>query len=85
MDNHNELENIKNEIITKMGEGHRKSLSWNNTLITVILGVLTLVSIGQMAESIHILNKLKSGNFGSSSSASQVTSPQDAPAMVGGC
>ncbi len=83
--NHSELEAIKNEIVTKMGETNRKSLPWGSTLITVILGVLTLVSVGQMVESVYIFNKLKSGNIGPSTGAPQSNSPQNAPDMVGGC
>ncbi len=83
---HNELETIKNEILAKMNEGKHKSLPWGSVAVTAILGILTLISVAQMAGSVYIFNKLKSGNLGpSTTSAPQANSPQNAPAMVGGC
>ncbi len=80
-----DLEAIKNEITTKLGSDH-KSLPWGNITVTVILGVLTLVSVAQMVGSVYIYNKLKSGNIGpSTTSAPQTGSLQNAPNMVGGC
>lgn len=83
--NHNEMETIKNEINTKMAEAKYKNMPWNNIVVTVILGVLTLVSVGQMVESVYVFNKLKSGNIGPATGATQTNSPQSAPDMVGGC
>lgn len=84
--NHSELETIKNEIITKIeNPAVHKSLPLGNILVTVILGALTLVSIGQAVESVYIFNKLKSGNIGPSAGAAQTNSLQNAPNMVGGC
>jgi len=80
-----ELEAIKNEITTKIEAGRDKTLPWGNLTITIILGVLALVSIGQMVESVYIYNKLKSGNIGPSTGAPQTNSLQNAPNMVGGC
>jgi len=82
---HSELDAIKNEINAKLGEKNHKSLPVGNILVTVLLGVLTLVSVGQMVESVYIFNKLKSGNIAPSTSAPQTNSPQSAPDMVGGC
>lgn len=83
---HSELETIKNEINAKLGERSSKGLPVGSILVTVILGVLTLVSVGQMVESVYIFNKLKSGNITpASNSAPQTNSPQSAPDMVGGC
>ncbi len=81
---HNELEAIKNEIKTKM-TGENKSLPWNSIVVTVVLGTLTLFSVGQMVESVYIFNKLNSGNIGPSTGAPAASSPQNAPDMVGGC
>lgn len=83
---HNELEAIKNEIKTTLNSSHNKTLPWGNILITVVLGALTLMSVGQTVESVYIFNKLKSGNLGPSTGApATVNSPQSAPDMVGGC
>ncbi|MEK7131618.1 MAG: hypothetical protein AAB797_02705 [Patescibacteria group bacterium] len=82
--NHSELEAIKNEITTKLGE-QNKSLPWNNIVVTVILGALTLVSLAQMMASVKIFNKLKTGEVKASSGAPQTNSVQNLPDMVGGC
>lgn len=82
---HSELDAIKNEITTKTS-GERKSLPWSSIIITVILGTLTIFSVAQMASSVYVFNKLKSGNLGPSTSGdSSGNSIQSAPAMVGGC
>lgn len=82
---HSELEALKKEITTKIGSASNKTVSWGNTFVMVILGVLTLVSVGQTVESVYIFNKIKSGNIGPSAGAPAATSPQNAPDMVGGC
>jgi hypothetical protein len=82
---HNELEAIKNEIKTSLSNGHNKNLPWGNIVVTVILGALTLMSVGQTVQSVYIFNKLKSGNLGPSTAAPAANSPQGAPDMVGGC
>ena len=80
-----QLDAIKTEIAAKLGGNKDKNLPWGNIVVTVILGALTLISIGQMVDSVYIFNKLKSGNFGPSTGAPQTNSPQSAPDMVGGC
>lgn len=83
--NHSELEKIKAEISTKLSEKSEKSLPFGNIVVTAMLGVLTLVSLGQMMASVNIFNKLKSGEIKASSGAPQTNSVQDLPDMVGGC
>lgn len=82
---HSELEAIKNEISTKLGEKNQKSLPFGNIAVTAILGVLTLVSLAQMMASVNIFNKLKTGEVNASSGAPQINSVQNLPDMVGGC
>ena len=85
---HNEMDAIKNEISAKLGDKSQKSLPWGNITVTVMLGALTLVSIGQMMASVNIFNKLKSGEVNASTgsaSAPQNNSVQNLPDMVGGC
>ncbi|MBI2038155.1 MAG: hypothetical protein HYT15_04525 [Candidatus Magasanikbacteria bacterium] len=79
------LESIKNEIITKLNDQNKKSLSWNNMVVTAVLAVLTIVSLSQMAASITIFNKLKTGDVQAASGAPQNNSLQSLPDMVGGC
>jgi hypothetical protein len=84
--NHSELETIKNEITTKLGDkNHKKVLPFGNIAITVMLGALTIISIAQMVASITVFNKLKTGEVRASSGASQTNSVQNLPDMVGGC
>ena len=85
---HSELEKIKNEITTKLGGKSHKNLPFGNIAVTVMLGVLTLVSVAPMMASVNIFNKLKTGEVKAStgsSSAPQNNSVQNLPDMVGGC
>ena len=52
--------------------------------MTIILGVLVLLSVVQTAQSAMLLSKLKGGNVNVGGSA-QPAALQDAPDMVGGC
>lgn len=79
------LDSIKNEISSKLNDPAKKTLSWNNILVTVVLGVLTLVSLGQMAASITIFNKLKGSDVNASTGVPQNNSLEALPDMVGGC
>lgn len=79
------LDSIKNEISSKLNDPAKKTLSWNNILVTAALGVLTLVSIGQMAASITIFNKLKGSDVNASTGVPQNSSLEALPDMVGGC
>lgn len=80
-----ELDTIKSEIITKLGEKNDKSLPWGNTAVTVILGALALISVAQMMASVNIFNKLKTGEVKASTGVPQNNSIQSQPDMVGGC
>jgi len=79
------IESIKNEITAKLNDPTKTSLPWNNVLVTAVLAVLTVVSLGQMAASITIFNKLKTGNVQAASGAPQNSSLEALPDMVGGC
>lgn len=81
----NELDTIKNEITTELGNKDKKSLPWGNTAVSVILGVLALISIAQMMASVSIFNKLKTGEVNASTGAPVNNSVQSQPDMVGGC
>jgi hypothetical protein len=83
--NHSELESLKKEIKTELKNKSHKSLPFGNIAVTVMLGALTLVSIGQMMASVNIFNKLKTGEVKASTGAPQNSSIQSLPDMVGGC
>ncbi len=83
---HSELEAIKSEIITELGNSkNSKNLPWGNTAVSVILGALALVSVAQMMASVSIFNKLKTGEVNASTGVPQNSSIQSQPDMVGGC
>mgnify|MGYP001558660604 CR=1 FL=1 len=79
------LESIKNEITAKLNDPTKKSLPWNNVMVTAVLAALTIVSLGQMAASVTIFNKLKTGDVQAASGAPQNSSLEALPDMVGGC
>ncbi len=83
----NPLEAIKNEITASLNDKNKKSIPWNNIVITTVLGVLTLVSMAQMAASVKIFNKLKGGVIPANASTGvpQNNSLESQPDMVGGC
>ncbi len=81
----NPLEAIKNEIAASLNDKNKKPVPWNNIMVTAVLGVLTLVSLGQMAASVSIFNKLKGGEVKASTGAPQNNSLESQPDMVGGC
>ena len=79
------LEALKNEVGSKLAGQNNKPMPWGNVAVTVILGALTLVSLGQMMASVSIYNKLKTGEVKASTGAPQTNSVQSLPDMVGGC
>lgn len=84
----NPLEAIKNEISASLNDKNKKSIPWNNIVITAVLGALTLVSLAQMTASVKIFNKLKNGGIGpanASTGVPQNNSLESQPDMVGGC
>ena len=81
-----ELELLKSEIKTELDKkSYKTNLPWGNIAVTVILGILTLVSVAQMLVTINIFNKLKTGEVNASTGAPVNSSVQDQPDMVGGC
>jgi hypothetical protein len=85
--NSNPLDAIKNEISASLNDKNKKTIPWNNIVITAVLGALTLVSLAQMAASVKIFNKLKGGAIPANASTGvpQNNSLESQPDMVGGC
>ena len=83
--NTNPLESLKNEISHKLTDENKKSISWNSVIVTAVLGVLTVVSLGQMMASVNIFNKLKGSEVNASTGVPQNNSLESQPDMVGGC
>lgn len=90
MDNKNELEKIKEEILDKMSseKNEKNKMSWSSKTVTVILVVLTIVSIAQAVQSASIMSKINQGATSQSTSGGSAPLPdnlQNLPDMVGGC
>lgn len=79
-----DLEALKKEINTNLNSpAVHRDLPWGSLIISVVLGLLALISIAQAAQTALIYNKMKSGDFKASGSAANQT--QNLPNMVGGC
>ena len=81
----NELEALKSEITAKLENKDSKSaLPWGSLAVTIVLGVLALVSIAQMAQTAYVFNKVKSGEL-KTTGTSAPSGLDSQPNMVGGC
>ena len=85
----NELEKIKDEILSEISPSKKKknSINWGSKSITAIVVVLVVISVFQVFQSASILNKVKSGSIKpvNASSESLPSNLQNLPNMVGGC
>lgn len=80
-----ELDALKNEITAKLeNKNSAGSLPWGSLAVTVVLGVLALVSVAQMAQAAYVFNKIRSGELKTSGAAAP-TALDSQPEMVGGC
>jgi len=80
----NEIEQLKAEILSTLENKTEKSkLPWGSLSVTIVLGILVVLSVVQTVQSAILLNKIKSGNLSAGGAAS--TSLDEAPDMVGGC
>ena len=81
----NELEALKTEIVSKLeNKDAKSSLPWGSLIVTIVLGVLALVSIAQMAQTAYVYNKVKSGEL-KTTGTSAPSGLDSQPSMVGGC
>ena len=94
MEDQNQLQQIKNEILSELDHRNQKKsrrLSLASGVVTLVLIILAVVSVAQAAQSAVIWQKVKSGNFSAAATApaaSQPTAPdslQNLPNMAGGC
>ena len=83
----NALESLKEEIISSLDSRRRAPLSWGSLTVSVILGVLALISIVQVVQSASLYGKLKSSDLKPAAvSASPAGGPASSlPTQVGGC
>lgn len=83
------LERIKREILQEIGvRKNKKQLSWSGSIVTGVLIILTIISVGQTFQSFNILGEIENGAI-KSVSAATTTPPasnlKNLPDMVGGC
>lgn len=83
------LAELKNEILNSINQERRSPLPWGSVTISIVLGLLALISVVQAVQSASLYGKLKSGNL-NSAAGSAATSPANGsatslPNQVGGC
>ena len=79
------LEDLKNEILESINGRRRAPLSWGSITVSVVLGLLALISIVQAAQSVSLYNKLKSGDLKPAAASPAGGSGTSLPSQVGGC
>lgn len=83
------LAELKNEILNGISQERRRPLPWGSVTISIVLGLLALISVAQALQSASLYDKLKSGNL-NSTAGSAATNPVNGsatslPSQVGGC
>jgi len=85
----NELEKLKEEILSEVGATKKeaKTLHWNSLAVYIVLIVLAFLTVAQTVQSAVILNKINNGVIAPSGSNITPSSNnlQNLPDMVGGC
>lgn len=83
----NTLDSLKQEILNSLEERQRAPMSWGSLTMSVILGVLALISIIQVTQSASLYSKLKSGDLKSAAAPAESGAGVSSalPAQVGGC
>lgn len=79
------LDQLKNEILSSIGKERRAPLPWGSVTVSVILGVLAIISLVQAVQSASLYNKLKSGDLKSTAAAPASGTGSSLPSQVGGC
>lgn len=79
------LDELKNEILSSINKEKRAPLSWNSLTVSVVLGVLAVISLVQVIQTASLYNKLKSGDLKPSTVAPASGAGSSLPSQVGGC
>ena len=81
-----DLDALKNEITAKLeNKDAKNSMPWGSWSVTVVLGILALVSLAQMAQTAYIFKKIRSGELKASTGAAAPAALDQQSDMVGGC
>lgn len=78
------LDSLKSEILNSINNQKRAPLSWGSVTVSVVLGILALISIVQVAQSATLYSRLKSGDLKPATTQSS-GSAISLPTQVGGC
>ena len=79
------LDELKNEILSGINKEKRAPLSWNSLTVSVVLGVLAIISLVQVIQTASLYNKLKFGDLKPAAAAPASGSASSLPSQVGGC
>lgn len=82
-----EMEKLKAEILKEIAPltKSRLVIPWGSAIVTMVLGILAVVSVVQAVESVTILKKIQSGDFKAAASPAGNAGAESLPNMVGGC
>lgn len=82
-----EMEKLKADILKEIAPvvKNRLTIPWGSAIITVVLGLLAVVSVVQAVESVAILKKIQSNDFKAAASPAGAAGAESLPNMVGGC
>ncbi|MBI5729384.1 MAG: hypothetical protein HY983_04080 [Candidatus Magasanikbacteria bacterium] len=81
----NEYEELKNEILNNLKKERRAPLPFSSVTVSVVFGLLALISLVQVVQSASLYSKLKSGDL-KPAAASPASGPVSSlPSQVGGC
>ncbi|MEK9159067.1 MAG: hypothetical protein AAB673_03630 [Patescibacteria group bacterium] len=80
-----EMEKLKAEILKEIAPLTKSKMviPWGSAIVTMVLGILAIVSVVQAVESVAILKKIQSSDF--KAAASPSAGAESPPNMVGGC
>ncbi len=85
-DDNTVLDELKNEILKSINKERRAPLSWGSLTVSIVLGLLSVISLVQVVQSASLYNKLKSGDLKPTIAPTPVQgSGQSLPSQVGGC
>ncbi|MBI5135159.1 hypothetical protein HZA86_02910 [Candidatus Uhrbacteria bacterium] len=81
------LDELKRDILESIRGQRRAPVAWGSVTVTVVLGLLAVVSVVQATQSASLYAKLKAGDFQSAASpgSNNTSAPAGLPNQVGGC
>lgn len=78
------IDELRNEILNSISKERRAPLAFGSITVSVVLGLLALISFVQVAQSASLYNKLKSSGIKPTAAAASGAATS-LPGQVGGC